>query len=88
MNITLKPEQEKIVQTLLASGKFHSVEEVIQTALHLLEENYHEYQQWLEEVRVKVDEAVEASKHTPPIDGETFVAQLLERFQQAREGQK
>ncbi|MBE9017343.1 type II toxin-antitoxin system ParD family antitoxin [Chroococcidiopsis sp. CCALA 051] len=88
MNITLKPEQEKTVQTLLASGKFHSVEEVIQAALHLLEEDYRGYQQWLEEVRVKIDEATEASKHTPPIDGETYVAQLLKRFQQAREAQK
>jgi antitoxin ParD1/3/4 len=29
------------------------------------------------------DAAIEASKHTPSIDGETFVNQILERFQQA-----
>lgn len=88
MNITLKPEQEKIVQVLLATGEFNSPDEVIQAALRLLEEDYREYQQWLEEVRVKIDEATEASKHTPPIDGETYVAELLKRFQQAREAQK
>ncbi|MGL4619118.1 ribbon-helix-helix domain-containing protein [Chroococcidiopsis sp.] len=88
MNITLKAEQEKIVQVLLATGEFNNPDEVIQAALRLLEENYREYQQWLEEVRVKIDEATEASKHTPPIDGETYVAELLKRFQQAREAQK
>jgi antitoxin ParD1/3/4 len=88
MNITLKPEQEKTVQALLATGKFNSADEVIQAALHLLEEDYRGYQQWLEEVRAKIDEATEASKHTPPIDGETYVTQLLKRFQQAREAQK
>lgn len=87
MNITLKTEQEKIVQVLLATGKFHSVEEVVQAALHLLEEEYYAYQQWLEEIRVKIDEATEASKHTSPIDGETYIAHLLERFQQAHKTQ-
>ncbi len=36
---------------------------------------------WVKEVRTKVEEAIEASKHTPPIDGETFINQILERFQ-------
>jgi antitoxin ParD1/3/4 len=37
--------------------------------------------EWINMVRVKVTAAIEASKHTPPIDGETFINQILERFQ-------
>ncbi|MFN6561144.1 MAG: type II toxin-antitoxin system ParD family antitoxin [Nostoc sp. ChiSLP01] len=36
MSITFSPEQEQIIQVLLATGKFNSVDEVIQTALRLL----------------------------------------------------
>ncbi len=36
---------------------------------------------WVEDVRSKIDAAISASEQTPPIDGETFVNQILERFQ-------
>jgi ferritin len=36
---------------------------------------------WVEDVRAKIDAAISASEQTPPIDGETFVNQILERFQ-------
>jgi hypothetical protein len=39
---------------------------------------------WAEDVREKIDAAISASEHTPPIDGETFVNQILERFQRDR----
>jgi antitoxin ParD1/3/4 len=40
--------------------------------------------QWVEDVREKIDAAISASEQTPPIDGETFVNQILERFQRDR----
>jgi hypothetical protein len=39
---------------------------------------------WVEDVRSKIDDAISASEQTPPIDGETFVNQILERFQRNR----
>jgi antitoxin ParD1/3/4 len=81
MSITLTSEQEQAIQNLLKTGQFKTPEEVIQAALHLLEEQHRSYQQWLDETRTKIDEAIEASKDTPPTDGEIFVAGLLERFQ-------
>jgi ferritin len=36
---------------------------------------------WVEDVREKIDAAISASEQTPPIDGETFVNKILERFQ-------
>jgi hypothetical protein len=39
---------------------------------------------WVEDVRTKIDAAISASEQTPPIDGETFVNQILERFQRDR----
>jgi plasmid stabilization system protein ParE len=44
--------------------------------------------QWIDSVRVKIDAAVAMSEHTPPIDGETFIAGICDRFRQARETQQ
>lgn len=87
MSMTLKPEQEQVIQDLLATGKFSNTDEIIETALDLLAENY-SYQQWTQEVRELITEAHTASQPTPPIDGETFVASLLKRFEQAPKNQK
>jgi hypothetical protein len=39
---------------------------------------------WVEDVREKIDAAISASEQTPPIDGETFVNQILGRFKRDR----
>ncbi len=83
MSISLTPNQERLIQTKLQSGKYHSAEEVLEIALRLLDEYDRADAAWVEDVRAKVDAAIEASLHTPPIDGETFVNQILERFQPA-----
>lgn len=36
MTIELKPEQERILHALLQQGRFRSVDEAVETALHLL----------------------------------------------------
>jgi ferritin len=49
-----------------------------------LEEEQQAENVWVEDVRAKIDAAISASEQTPPIDGETFVNQILERFQRDR----
>ena len=49
-----------------------------------LEEEQQAENVWVEDVRSKIDDAISASEQTPPIDGETFVNQILERLQRGR----
>jgi ferritin len=49
-----------------------------------LQEEQQADNQWVEDVREKIDAAISASEQTPPIDGETFINQILERFQRDR----
>ncbi|MBD2362901.1 MULTISPECIES: type II toxin-antitoxin system ParD family antitoxin [Nostocaceae] len=88
MSITLSPEQEQIIQVLLATGRFHSVDEVIKSALRLLEEETISNQGWLEETRTKIDEGIASLERGEGIDGETFVNQLLTQLQQAKKAEK
>ena len=54
MNITLKPEEEQLIQEKLRSGKYQTAYEVIVEALRLLAERDKYYQKWVEETRQKV----------------------------------
>lgn len=85
MSISLTANQERFVQAKIQAGKYRSAEEILEIALRLLDEYDRSEAEWVEEVRVKIDAAIEASSHTPPSDGETFVNQILERFQQANQ---
>lgn len=85
MSSSLTPDQERFVQSKLQSGKYRSVEEVLAVALQLLEEYDRAETEWVEAVRVKVNAAIAATEQTSPVDGETFVNQVLERFRQARQ---
>lgn len=38
-------------------------------------------------MRGKIDAAIAISEHTPPIDGETFINRILQRFQQEHQEQ-
>ncbi|WP_094674003.1 type II toxin-antitoxin system ParD family antitoxin [Hydrocoleum sp. CS-953] len=57
MNIILTPQQEEFIQSQIAKGKYTNIEEVINSALKLLEKQ--DYQQWLNETRQKVKVGLE-----------------------------
>jgi antitoxin ParD1/3/4 len=87
MSISLTPDQEQLVQTKLQAGKYRSAEEILETALRLLDEHDRADAHWVETVRDKIDAAIATSEHTVPIDGESFVNQILERFRQGQQTQ-
>jgi antitoxin ParD1/3/4 len=51
----------------------------------LLDEYDRADSEWSQQVGIKIDEAISAADRIPPIDGETFVNGILERFQQIRQ---
>lgn len=81
MNISLTPDQERFIQSKLQAGKYRSAEEILEIALRLLDEFDRGEAEWVEAVRMKIDAAIEASTNTPPVDGETFVNNILKRFE-------
>lgn len=85
MSINLKPEHEQLIRAQIASGRFTNADEVIDTALQLLEKLNDEYIQWVEETRQNVDVAIAELDRGEGLNGETVVMQILERFQKARE---
>lgn len=85
MSITLTADQERFIQIKLQTGKYRNAEEALEVALKLLDEYDRADTEWVESVRTRIDAAIEASLHTPPIDGESFVNQIIERFQQAQQ---
>ena len=85
MSTSVTPDQERFIQTKLQTGKYRSAEEVLEIALRLLDEYDRACDEWVEDIRAKIDAAVEASEHTAPVDSEKFVSGILERFQKIKQ---
>jgi antitoxin ParD1/3/4 len=88
MSISLTPDQERFIQTKLQDGKYRSAQEILEIALRLLDEYDRAEAEWVENMKEKIDAAIATSDRVPPIDGETFVNQILDKFQQARQKQE
>lgn len=88
MSISIKPEHEQLIRAQIASGRFTNSDEVIDSALRLLEKLNNEYIQWIEETREKVEVAIAEIDRGEGLDGETVVMQILERFQSCRDAQE
>jgi antitoxin ParD1/3/4 len=73
MNISLTPEQERLIQDKLQAGKYRTAEEVLEIALLLLDKYDHADAEWTADMGEKIDVAIEASEHTSPVDGEAVV---------------
>jgi antitoxin ParD1/3/4 len=86
MTIALQPEHEQFIQTQLATGRYANATEVITEALQLLEKR-NEYDHWVEEIGTQIDIAAEQLDRGEGMDGETVVAQLRAKLQQAREAE-
>jgi antitoxin ParD1/3/4 len=84
IQITLTQHQEQFVTEQLASGNFTNPEEVVTTAFTLLEKLQSEYQDWLTETRSQLEAAAAELDRDDSLDGEIFVSELLEKFQQAK----
>ena len=85
MSISLTPDQEQFVQTKLKTGKYRSIEEILEVALRSLDELDRSKVEWAEEVRLKINAAIEASNPMTSIDGEAFVDSIWGRLQQQKQ---
>ncbi len=81
MNIILNSKPEDLIQKQIISGRYTSIDNVLEEALTLLEKR-NEYEQWIEEIEQKIDLAAQQLERGEGIDGETAIKQLRENLQQ------
>ncbi len=81
MNIILNPKLENLIQKQIISGRYTSIDNVLEEALTLLEKR-NEYEQWIEEIGQKIDIAAQQLDQDQGIDGETAIKQSRKNFQQ------
>lgn len=85
MQITLREEQERFIQSQIQRGIYENPDQAVAIALKLLEAQSLEHEQWVNEVRSKVDEAAKELARGERIPLEAVVGQLKEKFRQACE---
>lgn len=79
MNIALTPEQQNLIQAKLKTGKYQSSQQIIEIALRLFDEYEQAESEWSQQVRTKIQAAIDASENTAPVDGETFEKKTEEK---------
>ncbi|WP_246843943.1 type II toxin-antitoxin system ParD family antitoxin, partial [Hydrocoleum sp. CS-953] len=77
--IILKPEQEKLIQAKVTSGKYTTVDEVIAEALKLLDERDKHYQNWVEYTRKKVAVGLAKLDRGEGIEVQTVINKFKEK---------
>ncbi|MEA5535455.1 ribbon-helix-helix domain-containing protein [Crocosphaera sp. XPORK-15E] len=85
MNIILNSKLENLIKQQIISGKYTSIDNVLEEALNLLEKR-NQYEQWIEEIGQKIDIAAQQLDRGEGIDGETAINQLRKNLQQNKEG--
>jgi len=87
MTIQLKPEQENFINAQVATGKYNSPEEVVDKMFLIFEKVQSEYEAWVAETRIKIEEGIESLEKGEGIDGEIAFNHLREKLRQAKENQ-
>jgi antitoxin ParD1/3/4 len=85
MNITLTSKQEQFIQAQISKGKYTDLQEIIDSALTLLEKQEQDYEQWLDETRQKVQLGLQQLARGEKVDGEVVITQLQEKLKRMRE---
>ncbi|MBE9078913.1 type II toxin-antitoxin system ParD family antitoxin [Romeria aff. gracilis LEGE 07310] len=85
MEITLKPEQAKFIQTQVTRGRYANPNEVVSRALKLLQEWEQEYEQWLAETRQKVEVGAAQAQAGEVLDLEAVTERLRARVIKAQD---
>jgi len=79
MNVSLTPELEWLVADQVASGRYQSASEVVRQGLRLLDEQESRRKAALDELRELISAGLAEAKRGELLDGEQFVADLLQR---------
>lgn len=77
MNVHLTPELEQLVQAKVQSGRYNSASEVVREALRLMEQRDELHAIQIEELRTRMDRALEESSRGEGIDGEEFIQGMI-----------
>jgi antitoxin ParD1/3/4 len=85
MDIILNSEQEKFIQSQLKKGKYSNVEQIIARALKILQKQEQDYENWVNETRVKAEIGLKQLEKGQKVDGETVIAQLQEKLERLRQ---
>jgi antitoxin ParD1/3/4 len=80
MNVSLTPQQEQFVQSLVASGAYLTADEVVREALLLFQEREHLRQRRLEEVRKQIAVGIEQADRGELLEGPEVFKELRERI--------
>lgn len=89
MKVALEPEQEQFVNLQIHQGRYATAEQVISSALKLLEESQRQKdEKRLEELRQKIAVGTEQIRRGQVTDGEVVFARLQDKIRKIVESEQ
>ena len=85
MTIKLKPEQEKFIKEQIANGKYNSPEEVMDKMFLVFERLQSEYEAWIIETQIKIEEGIKSLEKGEGVNSEIVINRLRNKLGQAKE---
>ncbi len=85
MNISLSPDMEKQIAKCVASGKYTSINEVIEKGLRILFEIEEEKEVLHAKLRNEIQVGLDQLDHGKGIDGDLFFGELTNRLETLQE---
>ncbi len=85
MNVSITPELEKFVQSLVKSGMYNSASEVIRDALRLLEEKRELRKKRIEQLNAEIQKGLDslaAGKFVTPEEMDAELDAIIRRYEQ------
>jgi putative addiction module CopG family antidote len=86
--ITLSPDQRRIIDEQLRSGRFNSPGEVVAEALRRLESSEKQRQEYRDDIRRKIDEGLAQADRGELFDGDAFFDEWDREIEQSRHHQQ
>lgn len=83
MNLSLRPELERFINSAVKRGRYSSAEEVVSAALQLLQEREMERMARLEDLRKEIAVGIADSDRGDVFDGEEVIRELREEIRRS-----
>ena len=87
MNVTLNPDDEKLVNERVQSGQYSDTSAVFTEALRALREREAEDERIRQDLRSKIERGYQQSLRGEGVDGEQFLAELEDEIDIAEQAQ-
>jgi antitoxin ParD1/3/4 len=88
VNVSLTPQLDAFLQSLVKSGRYQTTSEVVREALRLLQRQEKEWDEAFKQLKTKLERGAAQAKRGELLDGDQIFEELRELIEERRRARK